>query len=255
MPRPRFAPCPPDQVLLDGFQQVRDEMDVPATFSTEALTEAEAAAAAGPKPPDGIEPIDRRELELIAIDPPGSRDIDQAFTALRRKGGYRVYYAIAADTDASLSDQQIRLAATPDQALQGIALDVTAGVGREPAAFTISGAHTLTAHADLRITDVSVATDVFTLPLDHGFATGQAIRYGDGWIPIGGRGGELAQQIAEFRQMAENAGRTGLEVSLYGVSSKKEELEVMKGWGVDRVVAFLPPNDADDIPGIRDVHS
>ncbi len=75
----------------------------------------------------------------------------------------------------------------------------------------------------------------------------RAIRYGDGWIPIGGRGGELEEQIVEFRQMADDAGRPGLEVSLYGVSSKKKELETMKHWGVDRAVVFLPPNPAEDI--------
>lgn len=78
-------------------------------------------------------------------------------------------------------------------------------------------------------------------------AANRAIRYGDGWIPIGGRGGDLEEQIGEFRTMAKDAGRPGLEVSLYGVSSKKEELATMQGWGVDRVVAFLPPHDADDI--------
>ncbi len=97
MPQPKFAPCPPDEVLLAGFQRVRDELDVPTGFRPEVLAEAEAAAAAGPTLPPGAdtEPTDRRELELVSIDPPGSRDLDQAFTALRKRGRYRVYYAIA----------------------------------------------------------------------------------------------------------------------------------------------------------------
>ncbi|MEX2459473.1 MAG: RNB domain-containing ribonuclease, partial [Actinomycetota bacterium] len=36
-----------------------------------------------------------RDLPLLTIDPPGSRDLDQAFFARRRDGGYRVHYAIA----------------------------------------------------------------------------------------------------------------------------------------------------------------
>ncbi len=97
MPQPKFAPCPPDELLLAGFQRVRDELDVPSGFPAEVLAEAEAAGRAGPTLPPGVdaEPTDRRELELVSIDPPGSRDLDQAFTALRKRGRYRVYYAIA----------------------------------------------------------------------------------------------------------------------------------------------------------------
>ncbi len=97
MPQPKFAPCPPDDALLVGFQRVRDELEVPSEFPPDVLAEAAAAAASGPTPPPGAhgEPTDRRELELVSIDPPGSRDLDQAFTALRKRGRYRVYYAIA----------------------------------------------------------------------------------------------------------------------------------------------------------------
>jgi exoribonuclease R len=41
------------------------------------------------------ERVDARALPLITIDPPGSRDLDQAFYAERTHGGYAVYYAIA----------------------------------------------------------------------------------------------------------------------------------------------------------------
>jgi exoribonuclease R len=38
---------------------------------------------------------DARDLELVTVDPAGSRDLDQAFHAERDGGGFRVHYAIA----------------------------------------------------------------------------------------------------------------------------------------------------------------
>jgi exoribonuclease R len=60
--------------------------------------EAEELAARGPQPPLGAEDgsrIDARDVPFVSIDPPGSRDLDQAFHAERRGTGYRVRYAIA----------------------------------------------------------------------------------------------------------------------------------------------------------------
>ena len=73
---------------LNGFARIRAELHVPATFPLEVL----AAAAARPAP-DGRP--DRTALALVTIDPAGSRDLDQAYTAERRGEGYRVWYAIA----------------------------------------------------------------------------------------------------------------------------------------------------------------
>ena len=78
----------PSGVLdLDGL---RDELEVPANFPPEALAEA-AAAAAAPRLPD----LDRTDLPMVTIDPPGSRDLDQALHVARRGPGFRVSYAIA----------------------------------------------------------------------------------------------------------------------------------------------------------------
>ncbi len=38
---------------------------------------------------------DRREIPLVTVDPPGSRDLDQALHIERRDGGHRLSYAIA----------------------------------------------------------------------------------------------------------------------------------------------------------------
>lgn len=39
--------------------------------------------------------VDRRDLEMVTLDPAGSRDLDQAFVIERRGDGYRLFYAIA----------------------------------------------------------------------------------------------------------------------------------------------------------------
>ena len=96
MPAIRYHAALDDDELQAGFDAIRAEIGVPG-FSPDALAEAEAAAARGPEiPPDGVaERADRRDLHLVAIDPPGSRDLDQAFGAERLGDGYRVHYAIA----------------------------------------------------------------------------------------------------------------------------------------------------------------
>jgi exoribonuclease R len=66
------------------------EVDPPVDFPPDALAEA-ARAAAAPVLPDH----DRTDLPLVTLDPPGSRDLDQAYALERTAGGYRVHYAIA----------------------------------------------------------------------------------------------------------------------------------------------------------------
>ncbi len=97
MPPIRYHVALDDEELRAGFEAIRREIGVPP-FSPEALAEAEAAAERGPQLPPGADPAgwtDRTDLELVAIDPPGSLDLDQAFAAERRADGYRVHYAIA----------------------------------------------------------------------------------------------------------------------------------------------------------------
>ncbi len=74
----------------DGFQAIRDELDIPRSFPKEVLAAAEAATD---RYVDSR--ADKRYIPLVAIDPPGARDLDQAFHAERRDDGFRVFYAIA----------------------------------------------------------------------------------------------------------------------------------------------------------------
>jgi exoribonuclease R len=79
----------PAAALRAGFEAIRDEAGVPDAFPPAVRAEAEAAASAPAR--DG----DRVDVPLVTIDPPGSRDLDQALHIERRGDGYRVRYAIA----------------------------------------------------------------------------------------------------------------------------------------------------------------
>ncbi len=81
---------PPD--LAVGLARIRATLEVPADFDPAVLA---AAAAADRHPERDAGYQDRTELELVTIDPPGSRDLDQAMHLTRTAAGYRVSYAIA----------------------------------------------------------------------------------------------------------------------------------------------------------------
>ena len=81
-----------------AFERIRDEFDVPVRFPREVLEEAERTVARGPEIPEGAASAtrrDARDVPFVTIDPAGSRDLDQAFFAERRREGFRVQYAIA----------------------------------------------------------------------------------------------------------------------------------------------------------------
>ena len=78
----------PAAALHEGFEAIRREAGVPASFSAEAQAEAEAAA----ERQLGDDAVD---VPFVTLDPPGSRDLDQALHIERRAGGHRVRYAIA----------------------------------------------------------------------------------------------------------------------------------------------------------------
>jgi exoribonuclease R len=89
---------PAEPPFAPAFTRVRAELDVPPGFPPAVTASAEALAARGPQPPPGSGGgvrIDAREVPFVSIDPPGSRDLDQAFHAERRGNGFRVRYAIA----------------------------------------------------------------------------------------------------------------------------------------------------------------
>ncbi|MGO3325435.1 RNB domain-containing ribonuclease [Gordonia sp. (in: high G+C Gram-positive bacteria)] len=72
------------------FDRIRRELDLTADFSSAATAEARNVAdrfAHGR--------TDRTDIELVTIDPPGSKDLDQALRVVSDGDGFLVHYAIA----------------------------------------------------------------------------------------------------------------------------------------------------------------
>lgn len=83
----------------------------------------------------------------------------------------------------------------------------------------------------------------------------RAIRFGDGWIPLGGsRGIKIVDQLPHFRQMAAEAGRDpdSIEVSVFAARPDPAELAPLAGAGVARVTFDLPSEPRDKILPLLD---
>ena len=73
-----------------NFRPLAEEFNVRTAFSPEVVAEARLLADA-----HANHRADARDIPLVTIDPPGSRDLDQAVHIAPRGDGYRVQYAIA----------------------------------------------------------------------------------------------------------------------------------------------------------------
>lgn len=84
-----------------------------------------------------------------------------------------------------------------------------------------------------------------------GFPVGakRAIRYGDGWMPIDGRGWDIMESLSQFRQMAAAEGREPdeLPVSIFAASQKPERIATYRDAGVERLVFGLPSEGEDKV--------
>lgn len=95
---------PPNAIaarLRTGFAAIRAELEIVAEHPADAAQEAEARRAAPTAPLPGVELVgadsrtDRRDLQLVTLDPAGSTDLDQAFALHRDGAGFVLHYAIA----------------------------------------------------------------------------------------------------------------------------------------------------------------
>ena len=91
MPAPRLR-TPVTRTLAPpiDFDAVRRRLGIPSGYPDDAVQQAIRAAAHPPVPE-----LDRTDIPLVTIDPPGSMDLDQAIHLERADQGYRVHYAIA----------------------------------------------------------------------------------------------------------------------------------------------------------------
>jgi exoribonuclease R len=81
---------PGDFSFEQGISDIQRVLSLPTAFPP-AVEAAAAQAAASPRLPE----LDRSDLALVTIDPPGAMDLDQAMCLERSGEGFRVYYAIA----------------------------------------------------------------------------------------------------------------------------------------------------------------
>ncbi|CAG6392676.1 RNB domain-containing ribonuclease [Streptomyces cocklensis] len=113
MPRRHLhVPVQDATALRTALAALRTAPGVPGDFPPEVLAAADAAVRA-PRMPEE----DATGLALFTVDPPGSRDLDQAMHLARTAGGYRVHYAIAdvaafVTPGAALDDEAHRRAMT-----------------------------------------------------------------------------------------------------------------------------------------------
>lgn len=77
----------------------------------------------------------------------------------------------------------------------------------------------------------------------------RAADFGDGWIPISGRGGDELSAIPKFRQMLAERDRDpdSVEISVFGVTPNAEKLKPYRDAGVTRVIFMLAPEAADKV--------
>ena len=89
-----------------------------------------------------------------------------------------------------------------------------------------------------------------------GFPQGakRAIAYGDGWMPIGGRGWDVLETLPKFRQLAAEADRNpdALPVSIFGATEDSDLLKGYRDAGVTRTVFSLPSTGRDEVMPLLD---
>jgi len=90
MQRRLRLPRPDDTAIHAAFAGLREELDVSFEFPGPVLADA-AEAGRAPRLPA----VDETHIPYLTIDPPESRDLDQAMHFERRGTGYLVRYAIA----------------------------------------------------------------------------------------------------------------------------------------------------------------
>ena len=84
----------------------------------------------------------------------------------------------------------------------------------------------------------------------------RALRYGNGWIPVAGRGPQagVGDLIQRFRQMAAEVGRDPAEVplSFFGAREDLDQVKHLRDLGVSRLVVALDSEKEDTILPVLD---
>ena len=73
----------------------------------------------------------------------------------------------------------------------------------------------------------------------------RVLDYGDGWMPIPTRGDKpLSEQVVELQEMAAQAGRARIPITVYGTLPRPEVIQHYHDIGIDRCIFWLPSADA-----------
>ena len=75
----------------------------------------------------------------------------------------------------------------------------------------------------------------------------RAAQYGDGWMPLGARGWDVAQTLPKFEAMVRAAGRepADLDLTVFGIRPDADEIARMRDAGVRRITLSLSSDDRD----------
>ncbi len=80
----------------------------------------------------------------------------------------------------------------------------------------------------------------------------RVLDYGDGWMPISGRG-QVTDRIAELQRRASEQGRDAIPVTIYACRPDADVVRHYGESGVDRCVFMLPSRPAEDVlPLVRE---
>lgn len=84
----------------------------------------------------------------------------------------------------------------------------------------------------------------------------RAIKYGDGWMPIGGRS-DVLDVLPRFRQMAAEADRNpdDIELSIFGPGRNPDKIKAYGDAGVGRLIYDLPSEPRDVILPMLDEYA
>jgi probable F420-dependent oxidoreductase len=85
----------------------------------------------------------------------------------------------------------------------------------------------------------------------------RAIEYGDGWMPLGGRGWDVLETLPKFRQMAAEADRDpdSLGITIFGAEDKVDMLKSYQDAGIGRTVFTLPSAGRDEVLPLLDQYA
>jgi probable F420-dependent oxidoreductase len=82
----------------------------------------------------------------------------------------------------------------------------------------------------------------------------RAVRYGEGWMPIVGRGESIAEGIRDLHALAREAGRdpASIPVTVFGARADEKTIAEYEAAGVERVLFPLPAAEADKVLPLLD---